>query len=43
MIWLRCGNISTIEMHGWLAGTFAEALRRIELGEACVEIPFDRK
>jgi predicted nuclease of predicted toxin-antitoxin system len=40
VVWLRCGNISTPEMQAWLAGTFAEALRRIMLGEACVEIPY---
>ena len=39
ILWLRCGNLSTIEIIAWLSGTFSGALERLEAGVACVEIP----
>ena len=40
IVWLRCGNLTTPELYVWLGVTFANALRRVEAGEACVEIPY---
>ena len=42
-LWLRCGNLSTVQMQSWLAVAFPDALRRLELAEACVEIFYDSK
>ena len=38
VIWLRCGNLSTLEMYTWLSTRFAEALKRVEAGEVVVEV-----
>ena len=38
MLWLRCGNLSTLETQTWLSKRFPEALRRLEAGEAIVEL-----
>src|SRR5690242_432564 len=37
VVWLRCGNLSTIEMEAWLRAKFPAALARINAGHACVE------
>jgi predicted nuclease of predicted toxin-antitoxin system len=38
VLWLRCGNLSTNELQAWLGVIFADALRRLEADEACVEL-----
>jgi predicted nuclease of predicted toxin-antitoxin system len=38
IIWLRCGNLSSIETEALLSKKFAGALARIEAGEPLVEI-----
>jgi len=38
MLWLRCGNLSTLETQTWLSKRFPEALKRLEAGEAIVEL-----
>ena len=38
VIWLRCGNLSTLEMYTWLSTRFDEALKRVEAGEVVVEV-----
>jgi predicted nuclease of predicted toxin-antitoxin system len=43
VLWLRCGNLSTLEMQAWLESEFPTALQRLQAGEACVEIPFTAK
>jgi predicted nuclease of predicted toxin-antitoxin system len=40
---LECGNLSTISMQIWLASSFAEALARLQSGEAIVAIAGPRK
>jgi predicted nuclease of predicted toxin-antitoxin system len=38
VIWLRCGNLSTLEMYAWLSTRFDAALKRVEAGEVVIEI-----
>ena len=38
IIWLRCGNLSTLEMYTWLSTRFDAALKRVEAGEAVIEV-----
>ena len=38
VIWLRCGNLATIELQAWLTTRFPGALERLEAGDACVEL-----
>jgi predicted nuclease of predicted toxin-antitoxin system len=38
ILFLRCGNLSTLLLQSLLAVTFADALRKLERGEALVEI-----
>lgn len=38
VVHLGCGNLSTIAMQIWLSSTFADALRRLQAGEAIVSI-----
>jgi predicted nuclease of predicted toxin-antitoxin system len=38
VLWLRCGNLSTVEMQLLLAREFPQALARLRAGEVLVEI-----
>ena len=38
VLWLRCGNLSTIEMQALLSRRFPDALGRLSAGEALVEL-----
>lgn len=38
VIWLRCGNLTTIETQAWVSSRFRAALERVEAGDACVEV-----
>lgn len=38
VLWLRCGNLTTIEMQAMLSRRFADAVRRLRAGEAIVEM-----
>ena len=43
VVWLRCGNLTTIEMQSWQATAFPPALQRLQAGEACVEVSYSPK
>ena len=38
VVWLRCGNLSTIELEALLAREFPEALRQLATGAPLIEI-----
>jgi predicted nuclease of predicted toxin-antitoxin system len=38
MLWLRCGNLSTLETQTWLSKRLPDALKWLEAGEGIVEL-----